>query len=378
VLFRSTAKQGRERRFQAILPLKGKILNVEKARFEKMLTSGEIVALITALGTGIGREDYDPAKARYHRIILMTDADVDGSHIRTLLLTFFYRQMPELIAKGYLYVAQPPLYKVTRGKKELFLKDQRALDDYLLRIAMERAVVETPAGELRGPAVGALLERVAQYQDRLAKLSRRRDPRVLDALVQAARVDETTLLDMNALATQVEAMHTWMRERAPDVLAHLKTFRKDDPEHQAKKLVFRTEMNGSPRETVVDHAFLTSPEYAELVALREVFAQGGPLPYRVRFEESESSANSVQEVLTAVRADASRGLSIQRFKGLGEMNPEQLWDTTMNPDTRTLLQVRVEDAVEADDIFALLMGEAVEPRREFIEKNALDVQNLDI
>ena len=246
----------------------------------------------------------------------------------------------------------------------------------------------TPTGELKGQALRDFLERVAQYQDRLAKLSRRRDPRVLDALVQAARIDETTLLDIDALATQVEAMHAWMRERTPDVLGHLKTFRKDDPEHQAKKLVFRTEMNGSPRETVVDHAFLTSPEYAELVALREVFAQAGqktpgtqnsaePM-YRVRFEESESTAKSVQEVLTAVRADASRGLSIQRFKGLGEMNPEQLWETTMNPETRTLLQVRVEDAVESDDIFALLMGEAVEPRREFIEKNALDVQNLDI
>ena len=373
-----SAKQGRDRRNQAILPLKGKILNVEKARFEKMLTSSEIVALITALGTGVGREDYDPAGVRYHRIILMTDADVDGSHIRTLLLTFFYRQMPELIAKGYLYIAQPPLYKVTRGKKELFLKDQRSLDEYLLRIAMERAVVETPAGEVKGAALGALLERVAQYQDRLAKLSRRRDPRVLDALVQAARIDETTLLDIDALARQVEAMHAWLGERTPDVLGHLKTFRKDDPEHQAKKLVFRTEMNGSPRETVVDHAFLTSPEYAELVALREVFAQGGPPPYRVRFEESEASAKSVQEVLAEVRQDASRGLSIQRFKGLGEMNPEQLWDTTMNPESRTLLQVRVEDAVESDDIFALLMGEAVEPRREFIEKNALDVQNLDI
>jgi DNA gyrase subunit B len=384
-----SAKQGRDRRNQAILPLKGKILNVEKARFEKMLTSGEIVALITALGTGIGREDYDPAGVRYHRIILMTDADVDGSHIRTLLLTFFYRQMPELIAKGYLYIAQPPLYKVTRGKKELFLKEQRSLDEYLLRIAIERAVVQTPSGvELKGPALRDFLERVATYQDRLAKLSRRRDPRVLDALVQAARIDETTLLDIDALASQVEAMHAWMRERTPDVLGHLKTFRKDDPEHQAKKLVFRTEMNGSPRETVVDHAFLTSPEYAELLALREVFAQAGqgqPLSkpvgqpsYRVQFEESEASAKSVQEVLSAVRADASRGLSIQRFKGLGEMNPEQLWDTTMNPETRTLLQVRVEDAVESDDIFALLMGEAVEPRREFIEKNALDVQNLDI
>jgi DNA gyrase subunit B len=380
-----SAKQGRDRRNQAILPLRGKILNVEKTRFEKMLTSQELVALITALGTGIGKEgDYEPEKCRYHRIILMTDADVDGSHIRTLLLTFFYRQMPELIAKGYLFVAQPPLYKVTRGKKELFLKDQRGLDEHLMRIGVERcSVIPTALGgvegeEIRGPALRTLLEAIRQYQERLAKLARRRDPRILDALVQAARVDETTLLDMDTLVAEVEKMHLWLKERAPEVLAQLRSFRKDDPEHHAKKLVFRTEVNGSPKETVLDHAFLASPEYAELVQLRRSFGQLGPSPWTVRLEEGEKIALRVQDVLAAVLADASRGLAIQRFKGLGEMNPEQLWETTMNPDSRTLLQVRVEDAVEADEIFSLLMGEAVEPRREFIEKNALDVQNLDI
>jgi DNA gyrase subunit B len=379
-----SAKQGRDRRNQAILPLRGKILNVEKTRFEKMLTSQEIVALITALGTGIGKEDYEPEKCRYHRIILMTDADVDGSHIRTLLLTFFYRQMPELISRGYLFVAQPPLYKVTRGKKELFLKDQRGLDEHLMRIGVERcSVIPTALGgvegeEIRGPALRTLLEAIRQYQERLNKLARRRDPRILDSLVQAARVDETTLLDMDALVVEVEKMHLWLKERSPEVLAQLRSFRKDDPEHHAKKLVFRTEVNGSPKETVLDHAFLASPEYAELVQLRRAFGQLGPSPWTVKLEEGEKIALRVQDVLAAVLADASRGLSIQRFKGLGEMNPEQLWETTMNPDSRTLLQVRVEDAVEADEIFSLLMGEAVEPRREFIEKNALDVQNLDI
>jgi DNA gyrase subunit B len=380
-----SAKQGRDRRNQAILPLRGKILNVEKTRFEKMLTSQELVALITALGTGIGKEgDYEPDKCRYHRIILMTDADVDGSHIRTLLLTFFYRQMPELISKGYLFVAQPPLYKVTRGKKELFLKDQRGLDEHLMRIGVERcSVIPTALGgvegeEIRGPALRSLLEAIRQYQERLNKLARRRDPRILDALVQAARVDETTLLDMDALVDEVEKMHLWLKERSPEVLAQLRSFRKDDPEHHAKKLVFRTEVNGSPKETVLDHAFLASPEYAELVQLRRAFGQLGPSPWTVKLEEGEKTALRVQDILAAVLADASRGLAIQRFKGLGEMNPEQLWETTMNPDSRTLLQVRVEDAVEADEIFSLLMGEAVEPRREFIEKNALDVQNLDI
>jgi DNA gyrase subunit B len=350
---------------------------VEKARFEKMLTSAEIVTLITALGTGIGREDYKPEEARYHRIILMTDADVDGSHIRTLLLTFFYRQMPELIQRGYLYIAQPPLYKVSKGKKELFLKDEHGLDEHLLRIATEHGAVVTPKGELKGPSLKKLLTNVITYQERLAKLSLRRDPRVLDAVVQAARIDENTLLELEKLNAQMEMVHGWLAARAPDLLPQLKVFRKDDPEHQAKKLVLRTEMNGAPRETVLDHAFLTSPEYRELLSLRESFDLGPP-PYTVKLEEGEAQADSVQAVLAATRKDASKGLSIQRFKGLGEMNPEQLWETTMNPDSRTLLQVRVEDAVESDEIFSLLMGEAVEPRREFIEKNALDVQNLDI
>jgi len=377
-----SAKQGRDRRNQAILPLRGKILNVEKTRFEKMLTSQEILALITALGTGIGKEDYDPEKARYHRIILMTDADVDGSHIRTLLLTFFYRQMPELISRGYLYVAQPPLYKVTRGKKELFLKDQRALDEHLMRIGVDRCAVvaseQDGEAEIRGNELRSLLEAIRVYEERLGKLARRRDPRILDALVQAARVDETTLLDMDRLNAEVEKVHAWLRERYPEVLVQLKAFRKDDPEHQAKKLVFRTEVNGSPKETVLDHAFLSSPEYGELLDLRRTFDTLGSAPWTVKLEEGERVALRVQDILAAVLADASRGLAIQRFKGLGEMNPEQLWETTMNPDSRTLLQVRVEDAVESDEIFSLLMGEAVEPRREFIEKNALDVQNLDI
>jgi DNA gyrase subunit B len=373
-----SAKQGRDRKNQAILPLRGKILNVEKARFEKMLTSAEIVTLITALGTGIGREDYDATKVRYHRIILMTDADVDGSHIRTLLLTFFYRQMPELIANGFLYIAQPPLYKVTRQKRDTYLKDNGALDEYLLRIACDHARVVVPGGELTGEKLKEMLKKVITYQERLGKLAARRDPRVVDALVQAARLDENTLLDLDRLNAEVEKMHSYLQTHAPDVLSQLKVFRKDDPEHQAKKLVLRTSTNGAPKETVLDYAFLSSPEYRELLSLRDSFDELGRPPYRLHLDSGEILALTIQELLAAVRKSASSGIVIQRYKGLGEMSAEQLWDTTMNPGTRTLLQVKVDDGVEADEIFSLLMGEAVEPRREFIERNALDVQNLDI
>ncbi|ATB44149.1 DNA gyrase subunit B [Cystobacter fuscus] len=373
-----SAKQGRDRRNQAILPLRGKILNVEKARFEKMLTSAEIVTLITALGTGIGREDYDPTKARYHRIILMTDADVDGSHIRTLLLTFFYRQMPELIQNGYLYIAQPPLYKVTRNKKDLYVKDQRGLNDYLLRIASDHSRVVTPGGELGGAELRSLLEKVLTYEERLEKLAARRDARVVDALVQGSSLNVATLSNEAVLGEQVAQMRAYLQLRMPDTLGRLDTTIVDDPESQAKKLVVKTDINGGLRQSVFDHGFLSSPEYQELVSLHDSFASLGKAPYKVKVGDGEVLALSVQEVLEAVRKDAQKGLGLQRYKGLGEMNPEQLWETTMNPATRTLLQVRIEDAVESDEIFSLLMGEAVEPRREFIERNALNVQNLDI
>ncbi len=373
-----SAKQGRDRRNQAILPLRGKILNVEKARFEKMLTSAEIVTLITALGTGIGREDYNPEKARYHRIILMTDADVDGSHIRTLLLTFFYRQMPELIQQGYLYIAQPPLYKVTRNKKDLYVKDARGLDDYLLRIAAEHSRVVTPGGELGGAELRALLEKVLAYEERLEKLSARRDARVVDGFVQASELGVGTLADEAGLRAQVDTLRAYLQERMPDALGRFEVSYPEDPEHQVRKVVVKTDINGGIRQSVFDHAFLSSPEYQELVGLRAAFGSLGRAPYRVKVGDGEVVALSVQEVLAAVRKDAQKGLGLQRYKGLGEMNPEQLWETTMNPTTRTLLQVRIEDAVESDEIVSLLMGEAVEPRREFIERNALDVQNLDI
>ncbi|MEN9798115.1 MAG: hypothetical protein RL653_1811 [Pseudomonadota bacterium] len=373
-----SAKQGRDRRNQAILPLRGKILNVEKARFEKMLTSAEIVTLITALGTGIGKEEYDPEKARYHRIILMTDADVDGSHIRTLLLTFFYRQMPELLSKGFLYIAQPPLYKVTRGKKELFLKNEAAFGEYLMGIAAEHTKVRTPTGELAGEQLKEALEAVERYQARLERMARRKDWRVLDALVQVAHVDASVLQDRERLAEELDKVEAACEARYPNDMQQLVAVLSTDEAHGGFRVTLKSEVNGSPRETVIDQAFLESPEYRELLRLRDGLAVFGQAPYTAVFESGEVTVQTVQGLSRAVMEDAQKGLGIQRFKGLGEMNPEQLWETTMNPSTRTLLQVRVEDTVESDEMFSLLMGEQVEPRREFIERNALEVQNLDI
>ncbi|MBK7857273.1 MAG: DNA topoisomerase (ATP-hydrolyzing) subunit B [Archangiaceae bacterium] len=379
-----SAKQGRDRRNQAILPLRGKILNVEKARFEKMLTSQEIVTLITALGTGIGKEEYKPDDVRYHRIVIMTDADVDGAHIRTLLLTFFYRQMPELIHKGYLYIAQPPLYKATRNKKDRYLKDDEAKNEYLLTIAGERGHVDGAGGvSNKGEALKELLKQVIKYQDRIEKLAGRKDSRVVDAVVQATTLTAESLLDKAALDASGEPLQEYIEKRYPELDEQLqngqmKIERMDDKLHSSKKLVFTTLVNGGPRQTVIDTAFLSSPEYKELTMLKGELEKFGPAPYTVKIGDDTHTATNYQQVLKLALDDAQKGIAMQRYKGLGEMNPEQLWETTMDPSNRTLLQVKVEDGPATDTMFTLLMGEEVEPRREFIEKNALSVTNLDI
>ena len=371
-----SAKQGRDRRNQAILPLKGKILNVEKARFDKMISSQEIVTLITALGTGIGREDYDISKIRYQNIIIMTDADVDGSHIRTLLLTFFFRQMPDIVEKGYLYIAQPPLYKVARGKKEIYLKNEAALDEYLLDLGAAEAGLELVGRtELAGADLKDLLRKVMAYRTLLDRVDKRRDARLIDAILVATEIRRATLDDGVELGRQIERIQAELERRAPDLLP-LVVRLEDDTEHQCKRLVMRP--RGASRETVVDHGFLSGADFAELLALRGALARAGPAPHRLRLPEGVRELQTLDELWAAIKAEASRGQTIQRYKGLGEMNPEQLWATTMNPETRTLLQVRVDDAVEADGIFTVLMGDAVEPRRQFIERFALDASNLDI
>ncbi|MDF1562508.1 MAG: DNA topoisomerase (ATP-hydrolyzing) subunit B [Deltaproteobacteria bacterium] len=377
-----SAKQGRDRRSQAILPLRGKILNVEKARFDKMLSSNEITTLITALGTGIGHDDFDIEKIRYHRIIVMTDADVDGSHIRTLLLTFFFRQMPEVVEKGYLYIAQPPLYRVARKKRTDYLKDDEALQDYLLRLAGESAHLERGAdggsSTVEGAALQDLLESVLTYRKILDRVGKRRDGRIVDAFLRATDLDGEVLSDSAAVSKAITEAEGYLERRYPDARALVS--QSHDAEHDRKQISVLTRMAGVERETVLSWEFLGSPEFKELRQLANAFRVHGEGPFRVLFGGSNdaSEAETLDAAVDTILEGSKKGLSVQRYKGLGEMNPDQLWETTMDPETRTLLQVRVDDSVEADSIFSVLMGDQVEPRREFIERNALDVANLDV
>jgi DNA gyrase subunit B len=369
-----SAKQGRDRRFQAILPLRGKILNVEKARFDKMLSSQEIVTMITALGTGIGTDEFNVGKLRYHSIVIMTDADVDGSHIRTLLLTFFYRQMREVVERGHLYIAQPPLYKVQRGKKEQYLKDEAALEEYLLSQGTEQATLIAGTIELNGEALRALCQRALSYRRLRDKVSKRHDGRVVDAFVMATPLNAELLHGGESLETvMAEAKARLVRIHPDAEPAELRA----EGEGAARKIIVSARLGGQVRETVIDDLFVRSGEYQELVRLSQTLR---PFAGDVTVSEGDNvtAYADVFAAVTAVLEMSKKGLTIQRYKGLGEMNPEQLWDTTMNPATRTLLQVRVDDSVQANDIFTVLMGDAVEPRREFIEKNALSVSNLDI
>ena len=373
-----SAKQGRDRRTQAILPLRGKILNVEKARFDKMLSSAEIATMITALGTGIGPEEYDISKIRYHKIVIMTDADVDGSHIRTLLLTFFFRQMPEVVEKGYLYIAQPPLYRVAKGKKESYLKDEGALDEFLLTAGTDRTSLQAGEAAIGGGDLKKLAQDAIAYRGLLERADRRRDKRIVDAALQQGDLELSLLKDHGALKRLAEAIPERARKLYPELEVR-KVEVVPDTEHACDALLFHTTHAGAPRETRLDHDYLSGPEWGELAALHAAVKEIGDGPYVLKYEGGrEDEVDDVFAAVEALKKDASQGQTIQRYKGLGEMNPEQLWETTMDPAQRTMLQVRVDDTVEADEVFSVLMGDSVEPRREFIEKHALDVQNLDI
>ena len=374
-----SAKQGRNRKTQAVLPLRGKILNVERARFDRMLASAEVGTLITALGTGIGKDEYNPDKLRYHRIIIMTDADVDGSHIRTLLLTFFYRQMPDLIERGHVYIGLPPLYKVKQGKNELYLKDDAALDAYLANNAVDGARLVPAEGEppIEGQALESLLLAFARAREAIARNAHRFDPIVLESLIDFTPLDAASLAEHTDEAHELETLAGRLNRGGLGKPRYTLTLQPANDERPAALLVTRLHMG----EELTQVLPLSIFEHGELKPLREAAAvlhglvrEGAQILRGNRAQPIASFADAQAWLLE----EAKKGRQIQRFKGLGEMNPEQLWDTTVNPDTRRLLQVKIEDAVAADAIFSTLMGDVVEPRREFIEDNALRVSNLDI
>ena len=389
-----SAKQGRDRRFQAILPLKGKILNVEKARFDKMLSSDEIKTMIAALGCGIGVEDFNLDKLRYHRIIIMTDADVDGSHIRTLLLTFFYRQLPKVIENGYVYIAQPPLFRAKRGKSETYIKDERDLETFLVKRSVEGRVVRIPATnrEISGPELEKLLQRMIAHQKFLETVERRGHPREIVEALLAAGADREYFADKDKLEGVAQQL---------TLPARTVTVQRDE-EHNRYQLQIEDRSSGYPRQHTIGVDFVTAGEYRTLLANhRDIPTLAGdiivsvtsaeadepedaasgdakPSPVKSRTPPPDVTLHSLDELVEYFISAGKKGIGINRYKGLGEMNPDQLWATTMDPAVRTLLQVRAEDHTEADLMFTTLMGDQVEPRRKFIEDNALDVKNLDV
>lgn len=373
-----SAKMGRDRKTQAVLPLRGKILNVEKARIDKVLSSQEIVSLITAMGTGIGEGNYDINKLRYHKIILMVDADVDGSHIRTLLLTFFFRHFEELIRKGYLYIAQPPLYKVKRGRKEQYLKDDKLLEQFLFERGCEEiSLLMEEQLPLSSQALQDLAHRIRQYQRMLVTINHQ-DTRALSAFMHIINgLNPIELLNdydqLEQIAMQTQSHFLQFYDKKESLAFEIEK----DEEHNSWRLILTTWRNGIDYHTKLDHRLLDSPEFKALQQSAG-FKQLGPPPYKLQRKDELLQADNVEQIVEQILAVAQKGLDIQRYKGLGEMNPDQLWDTTMNPETRTLLRVTLEDLDKADEIFSTLMGDQVEIRRKFIEDNAIYVRNLDI
>jgi DNA gyrase subunit B len=371
-----SAKQGRNRKDQAVLPLRGKILNVEKARLDKMLSSQEIVTLITALGCGVEKERLIE-KLRYHRIIIMTDADVDGSHIRTLLLTLFYRHYPEIIDHGFLYIAQPPLFRVKKGKRELYLKNEQALEEYLLEGAVENISLKGSNGiPVTGDALVKLARASSQYRRVLRQLDRKLDSRVVDAVVKVTNLDKNTIKDRANVEGSFGAIRSYLSSTEvdlPDVALSVKS----DEEHGAFQLDAAARPGSVRKTTALGYDLFDSSEFADLKRLWQQLSSVGEGPFVIASDSMESPLAKLDELGDRLGEAGKKGLAIQRYKGLGEMNPEQLWETTMDPTKRTLLQVRVGDAIEADKLFSTLMGDLVEPRRDFIASNALSVRNLD-
>ena len=375
-----SAKQGRDRHFQAILPLKGKILNVERARLDRMLGSAEVGTLITALGCGINDAGgFEIDKLRYHKIILMTDADVDGSHIRTLLLTFFFRQMPDIMEKGYLFIAQPPLYRVRKGKRDLYLKDQGALDEFLVGNAVEGLEILASGGQvgILGAPLYRLAQRLKRFRAVISNLDKRCDGRIVAALLRSSGLGREELREPKKVAEAAELLRVYLQRRYPDLFPlTLSTPR--DTEHGTSRIEVMPRPGASARRSVIDWNLVDSPEYQEAWSIEQDLRSLGVAPYRARTSNSEEELENSEALVEYIEERGKKGISISRYKGLGEMNADELWETTMNPDARTLLQVRIDDAVKTDELFTILMGDQVEPRRQFIEQNALNVKNLDI
>ncbi len=372
-----SAKQGRDRKNQAILPLKGKILNVEKARFDKMISSVEVGTLITALGCGIGREEFNIDKLRYHRIIIMTDADVDGSHIRTLLLTFFYRQMPEIIEQGYVYIAQPPLYKVKKGKQESYVKDDAELNNYLLQLALQGASLVTDENSpmIGGQALETLAYEYQAVKATIERLSARYNRVVLEKLINYPAFQSSFIEDAAQLSEWVKGLETEINKNSDQHISYSLTLCENEEDGLFNVNITKHNVTSS---SVVNKDLFSSTEYANLVKLGNSLADLFTDSSYVKRGDKHYPVSSFADVLNVLYTEAKKGQHIQRYKGLGEMNPDQLWETTMNADTRNLLQVRIEDAISADGVFSTLMGDQVEPRRHFIEQHALSVSNLDI
>lgn len=373
-----SAKQGRDRRSQAILPLKGKILNVERARFDRLISSEEVGTLITALGCGIGKEEFDPDKLRYHRIIIMTDADIDGSHIRTLLLTFFYRQMPVLIERGHIYIAQPPLYKVKKGKQEHYVKDDAELSNYLLQLALEKTRLQTEDAVLpiQGPGLEKLARDYLHVQSIIARHAHRYDQEFLEVLVDHAPLTKELIANSLAFQEWVDELQT-----ALDAADRRVSFRvRVSPGERSADFTLHVtkRMHGVAKHFEVTPGFFHSSDYGHLSAFGRSTADLFGARTVLAVDDQHIPVRGFPDAFERMMMEAKKGQHIQRYKGLGEMNPEQLWETTLDANTRRLLQVKIEDAIAADEVFTMLMGDQVEPRREFIERNALDVANLDI
>jgi DNA gyrase subunit B len=373
-----SAKQGRDRKNQAVLPLKGKILNVEKARFDKMLGHSEIKALITALGTGIGKDDFDVSRLRYHKICLMTDADVDGSHIRTLLLTFFYRQMPALVENGYVYIAQPPLYKVKRGKKEEYIKDEKLFFSYLMRMGTNDVQITSAGRTVEGRELSKMLEQTTDYRSYFSRFTRRlqNESKLLEGLLEGFAGKDGVLMKNDIKIRKVFEQEDLMAEVEGKIAAAgYKTELMSDVEHGLWEIEITLAQG---QKILFDWNMASYVEFQKAVELKKTLEANFPGPFGLGENGASSEIETRELLLEKVTGMAKKDLAIQRYKGLGEMNPEQLWETTMDPEKRTLLQVKIEDMVETDDIFTVLMGDQVEPRRKFIEDNALDVKNLDV